>query len=178
MIDRDVLARYEYLDNVLKLCKNCDDDCTSDSSTSLIDGSVIFEITRDLYTSPESLFENPLLQISLHPRHMELYENLMPDYDGENIRAMQVCMDKLNENFESKYRFLEIGTGTGGAMRRVFPLIRHKLLAYTASDISVANTKGVDFPFDLVRWDINEKFPRRSAKFDVIFGSNSIHCKS
>ena len=39
----------------------------------------------------------------------------------------------------AQFTFLEVGTGTGGALRRIHPLIARALDSYTASDVSVIN---------------------------------------
>jgi hypothetical protein len=70
-----------------------------------------------------------------------------------------------------------VGVGSGGGLRRVFPVVQSRIRSYTASDVSVVNVDWFpDFKFDIARWDVNSPWSEERGKFDVIFASNSIHC--
>lgn len=177
MLTSDVLIQYPYLENLARYCKKTEHSARilPVENDDFYLQQPVFTITRDIYQDEELLI-NPLLTLSRHPQHNDLY--LKDILFSSSLESLQQCVDIIHENFNFKYKFLEIGTGTGGALRRVYPLIAGFIDSYTASDISVINFDDALTSVTSMRWNINDPFPSdgESSKFDVIFGSNSVHC--
>ena len=164
----DVLLKYPHLKNLVRYFKN---KSYSNSSNEFVDQPV-FQITKDIYKNPD-LLTNPLLIMSQHQLYQDLY--LKDILFSSSSKSLQIIVDILHENLNFNYNFLEVGTGTGGALRRIYPLIRRNIESYTASDISVINLDDSLSSINVMRWNINDPYPE-DKKFDVIFGSNSVHC--
>lgn len=182
MFTNDVLLKYPHLSNLQRFIKSnsegvdvVDESIPSDNygSKLIYEQQPVFHITKEIYLDPE-LLVNPLLTMSKHPLYQDLY--LKDILFSSSSQSLQICADILNENIRHQYKFLEVGTGTGGALRRIYPLIQYNLESYTASDISTINLDDSLSAVQSLRWNINEPFPSTDQKFDVIFGSNSIHC--
>jgi len=182
MITNEVLIKYPHLANlkryiVAAACKTEKDSAVN--NLLLFDQQPVYAITKDIYSNPD-LLVNPLLTLSQHPLHNDLY--LKDILFSSSPDALKMCIDIIHENMDHKYRFLEIGTGTGGALRRVYPLLSGHIESYTASDISVINLDESLSSISSTRWNINDPFPfpdtssAKTEKYDVIFGSNSVHC--
>lgn len=167
----EVFIQYPHLRHLAKYFKYD----VYDPLQSSYDDQIVFQVTRDIFEDP-LLLTNPLLIMSKHPAYQDLY--LKDILFSSSPDSLQTCIDILNENIQYKYHFLEVGTGTGGALRRVHPLVRRHIESYTASDISVINIEESLTGVKTTRWNINDPFPDEKQKFDVIFGSNSIHCAS
>eukprot|EP01038_Epipyxis_sp_PR26KG_P009638 gene9638-12977_t len=170
MLTEPFLLQYPHLKNLFTFIKNYDDE-----SIEYFDQPV-FNITRDIYLDPVGLLENPLLVMSKHEQYKALYETDV--LFAASKSSLQTCIDIIHENVNEKYKFLEVGTGTGGALRRVYPLIARNISSYTASDISVINLDENFNQVKTVRWNVNDPYPESNEKFHVIFGSNSVHCGS
>ena len=177
MLTKDVLIQYPHLQHLVRYCKKTEHSARIQplEKDEFYLEQPVFAITRDIYQDPD-LLVNPLLTLSRHPQHNDLY--LKDILFSSSLDSLQQCMDIIHENFNFKYKFLEVGTGTGGALRRVYPLIAGFIDSYTASDISVINFDDALTSVTSMRWNINDPFPSNgeSSKFDVIFGSNSVHC--
>lgn len=177
MLTSDVLKKYPHLANLARYCKKTENDPVSEISSDddAYFHQPVFSITKDIYTEAD-LFVNPLLTLSQHPLHNDLY--LKDILFSSSLEDLQTCVDIIHENVGLQYNFLEVGTGSGGALRRVFPLVEGFIGSYTASDISVINLDENMTSVKSLRWDVNKAFPTEFnvQKFDVIFGSNSIHC--
>jgi acyl transferase domain-containing protein/NADPH:quinone reductase-like Zn-dependent oxidoreductase/aryl carrier-like protein len=173
MLSPTVIAKYPHLANLLRYATK---PVYDESVPMPMIDQAVFNITKDLYKD-DDLFVNPLLLLSQHPLHNDLY--LTDVLFSSSAESLKVVVDILHENMTGKYNFLEVGTGTGGALRRIYPLVRNNIETYIASDISVINIDDNLPKVKPAKWNINDPYPDHIIpKSDVIFGSNSVHCGS
>lgn len=124
---------------------------------------------------PRELLDNAYLAISMTDGHDDLY---FSDPSASCIGAyhgLQLFAQILRENIPESYSVLEVGGGSGGLTRHLFPLIEADISSYISSDVSVVRQH-----FESVktlRYDLND--PWCGDSVDVIAASNAVHtCKN
>lgn len=120
MLIPSVLAVYPHLQNLQRYIRQY-----PDTSVEFSDMPVI-NVTRDVYKDPQFL-ENPLLVMSQHQDYRGLY--LKDTLFSSSAQSLKTCVDIILENMLHKFTFLEVGTGTAGALRRIYPLLRRSVKA-------------------------------------------------
>lgn len=110
--------------------------------------------------------DNIYLKLSLLEEYNDFYYK-----DPINNFNLNIIVQILYENLGDSYSVFEIGSGTGGFTRQIFPLIKNNVISYICSDISSINL--VDKSIETLKYDINDNWTGK--KFDLVCASNSLH---
>ena len=162
------VINYPHLQNVLDLLNTYDIEEGCDDVIPHND-ELFLQIIHDMYVNHDDFLKNPLLNMSNHTFYTKLYE-LDANTTIEN-KYLNYCCQIINENLKS-ITILELGTGTGGFLRRIYPQFENNLFQYYASDISLINeTKEKITKIKMDVNDIQTDFP-----VQCIVASNVLHC--
>ena len=121
-----------------------------------------------MYQDPR-LLEDPLGIIVKDPDHGDYYFRdptcLIPRSQLETVTQI------IRENVGRRFRVLEVGTGTGGLTRQLYPVIRNDIEEYMATDLTPIRPP---FPGIMTGvYDVNS--PWGGEKMDVVVACNSVH---
>lgn len=161
------VSSYPYLQNVINLLDNFQKINSNDITPNK--DEIFLHIISDLYGKKDEFLKNPLLEMSLHPLSTKLYEfDLICCIEKKYINY---CCQIINENLKS-FSLLELGTGTGGFLRRVYPQFKNTMYQYYASDIlDIHDIKEKTIKLKVDINDIHLDFP-----VQCVIGSNILHC--
>jgi hypothetical protein len=145
-----------------------------------IEPSLYETICKETYEQIDwnALVKNPLQYICSHPLYQRLYEI---DLCISHIKPSMIY-DVLNDvpmNVDET-QVIELGSGTGGFTRRMFPLLEAQIKKYVATDLFVfsdySDLQGAKEKITTRRVNIDKAIPRDfHYQFDLILACNCIH---
>ena len=168
---KEDLRDYDFLDKVHKLSTLTGIDFEYTNGHSEYNFPLLRIIAHLEAMEPKELLENAYLAISVSEGHEDLYFSDPSASCIGALHGLQVFAQILRESLLEGYSVLEVGGGSGGLTRHLFPLIEADVGSYTTSDVSV-----VQQHFDavkVVRYDVNDSWGGEAV--DVIAASNAIH---
>ncbi len=170
----------EHIPSTPLLCQFKDilENWTLDTYDSSICPSLFETICYETYKNIEwsELIEDPLHFICNHPSYRQLYQSEFV-IQLNDPQALSVCIEEMTKS-TSLRQIIEVGTGTGGFTRRLFPFVQDQIKRYVATDcFKIDEFKDLS-PTILQRkqLDINMTIPNDlKEQFDLIVSCNCIH---
>lgn len=138
-------------------------------------------VTEHVYADPVEAMQRSYFRISTAPGHDDLYaldasSSCFGAVQAGGLDLMaQIIRGNVNvagtASGDGKFSVLELGAGSGGLTRNLYPLVQGDVDRYIATDIS--NIKPVSAHIECVRYDLNEKW--EGDKVHVVAASNAAH---
>ena len=149
-------------------------DSSDDSETSSCCWPLLDLVSHLSNLSSKEILSQIYLLISTSPSHDEVYfSDPSCSISGEDLTSgLELMMQIVRDNCHGKaYSVLEVGAGSGGLTRRLYPIIAADIASYTASDVSVIKPS---FPeVQCLKYNVSETW--KEGKVDLIAASNSLH---
>jgi fatty acid synthase len=162
------VGSYAFLDKVSALCPALDGFPDTDSSYV---GSLERVVDHIAGLDAKDVLDNVYLAISLAEGHDDIYCSDPSSSCGGALPGLELMVQLLRDNLGRSYSVLEVGAGSGGLTRNLYPLLQGDVSAYTASDVSVVKQY---FPaINCAKYDVN--LPWAGSQVDLVAASNSLH---
>lgn len=165
-------SKYPFLDKVASLCPAKDDVKEAARGEGCDAEGSLEQVVRCVADMDcEQALDNVYFAISTSPGHDEVYFSDPSASVVGALDGLEVMAQIVRDNLGRAYSLLEVGAGSGGLTRNLFPLVSADVSAYTASDVSVVKQY---FPsVSCVKYDVNLAWTEASV--DVVAASNSLH---